>query len=141
MPLAGDRGQLVEQVSHRLGRYPPREPPARPAGYADRVSEYELDPQEVQRQVAEGWQLVDVRTAEERVVSRIGGDRHIPVEELTERADEVDRERAVVFYCRVGHRSGMAAEAFRGSGYDAHNLAGGIEAWEAAGLPVERDDG
>ena len=55
--------------------------------------------------------------------------------------EQVDRERAVVFYCRVGHRSGMAAEAFRGSGYDAHNLAGGIEAWEAAGLPVERDDG
>ena len=105
------------------------------------MSEPGLDPQEVQRQVDGGWQLVDVRTAEERVVSRIGGDRHIPVEELTGRADEVDRERAVVFYCRVGNRSGMAAEAFRGSGYDAHNLEGGIEAWEAAGLPVERGGG
>ena len=105
------------------------------------MSEPELDPQEVQRHVADGWQLVDVRTAEERVVTRIGGDRHIPLEELTDRADEVDRERAVVFYCRVGNRSGMAAEAFRVSGYDAHTLEGGIEAWEAAGLPVERDDG
>jgi rhodanese-related sulfurtransferase len=86
----------------------------------------------------EGWQLVDVREDEERVAVRIGGDRHIAMAELTQRAAEIDQEKPVVFYCRVGNRSGMAADAFRGAGYDAHNLAGGIEAWEAAGLPVER---
>jgi len=105
------------------------------------VSEHELDPREVQRQVAEGWQLVDVRTAEERVVSRIGGDRHIPVEELTERADEVDRERAVVFYCRVGSRSEMAAQAFRASGFEAYSMLGGLARWAQEGRPLSPEGG
>ena len=47
----------------------------------------------------------------------------------------------MLFYCRSGNRSGMAAEAFREAGYDAHNLAGGIEAWAEAGRPLEPEDG
>jgi rhodanese-related sulfurtransferase len=35
----------------------------------------------------------------------------------------------------------MAAHAFRRAGYDAHNLAGGLEAWVAAGLPLEPPEG
>jgi rhodanese-related sulfurtransferase len=103
------------------------------------MSAVELEPQEVSTRLEQGWQLVDVREVDERATVRIGSDRHIVMEELPQRADEIDPKQPVVFYCRTGNRSGMAAEAFRGSGYDAHNLAGGIEAWEAAGLPVERD--
>ena len=102
------------------------------------MEDAELDPQEAAARLSEGWQLVDVREDEERVATRIAGDRHIVMAELTQRAAELDQGTPVVFYCRVGNRSGMAADAFRGAGYDAHNLAGGIEAWEAAGLPVER---
>jgi len=46
----------------------------------------------------------------------------------------------VVFQCRVGNRSAFATEAFRNAGYDAYNLAGGIEAWREAGLPLEPED-
>ena len=35
----------------------------------------------------------------------------------------------------------MATEAFRGAGYDAHNLAGGLLEWAAEGLPLEPADG
>ena len=35
----------------------------------------------------------------------------------------------------------MAAQAFREAGYDAYNLAGGIEAWVAEGQRIEPDDG
>ena len=35
----------------------------------------------------------------------------------------------------------MAAEAFRQAGYDAHHIAGGLEAWAEAGSPLEPDDG
>lgn len=87
-------------------------------------------------------QLVDVRTAEERMAGRIPDDTaHIPFEELLARAGELDRERPVVFYCRVGERSGAAADAFGASGYDARSLAGGIVAWEESGRPLEGEVG
>ncbi len=76
-------------------------------------------------------QLVDVRTQEERDAGRIASDTaHIPFDELLTRAAELDKERPIVFYCRVGERSAAAADAFAASGYDAMSLAGGIVAWE-----------
>jgi rhodanese-related sulfurtransferase len=83
-------------------------------------------------------QLVDVRTQEERDAGRIPSDTaHIPFEELLSRAAELDREKAIVFYCRVGERSAAAADAFAASGYDAVSLAGGIVGWQEDGRPVE----
>ena len=43
--------------------------------------------------------------------------------------------RPVVLICRSGARSGYAAEAFHAEGADVANLAGGMKAWVAAGLP------
>jgi rhodanese-related sulfurtransferase len=87
-------------------------------------------------------QLVDVRTAEERAAGRIPSDSaHIPFEELLARAGELDKERPIVFYCRVGERSAAAADAFAASGYDAASLAGGIVAWQENGRPVEGEIG
>ena len=87
-------------------------------------------------------QLVDVRTTEERDAGRIPSDTaHIPFEELLARAGELDKERPVVFYCRVGERSAAAADAFAASGFDASSLAGGIVAWEESGKAVEGDIG
>ena len=83
-------------------------------------------------------QLVDVRTHEERDAGRIPRDTaHIPFEELLGRAAELDREKAIVFYCRVGERSAAAADAFAASGYDASSLAGGIVAWQESGRALE----
>ena len=86
-------------------------------------------------------QLVDVREQYEWDAGRIAGARHIPVAELTQQADSLDPERPVVFYCRTGARSSMATQAFNASGFDAHNMAGGIVAWDASGLPLEPDAG
>jgi rhodanese-related sulfurtransferase len=83
-------------------------------------------------------QLVDVRTREERDAGRIASDTaHIPFDELLTRAAELDKDRPIVFYCRVGERSAAAADAFSASGYDALSLAGGIVAWEDSGRSVE----
>lgn len=99
----------------------------------------DVDPQDVGARVEAGWQLVDVRTDAERAEVRIAGDVHIAFDQLTARAQEIAADRPVLFYCHVGQRSAVAADAFRASGFDAHTLAGGIEAWEAEGLPVQRD--
>ena len=87
-------------------------------------------------------QLVDVRTPEERDAGRIADDAaHIPFDELQARAGELDRGRPIVFYCRSGDRSAIAADAFAASGFDAATLAGGILAWEESGRPVEGEIG
>ena len=98
------------------------------------------------RQVAElleehRIQLVDVRQTYEHEAGRIAGDRHVELAQLAAEADTLDRDRPIVFYCRSGARSGMATEAFRGAGFDAYNLAGGLLEWAAAGLPLEPDGG
>jgi len=87
-------------------------------------------------------QLVDVRTPEEREAGRIPSDTaHIPFEELHARAAELEKDRPIVFYCRSGDRSAVAAEAFEASGFDAASLAGGILAWKEGGREVTGEVG
>ena len=99
-------------------------------------------PQQVAELMAQGEiQLIDVRQPEEHDAGRIAGDRLVVLSDLAAEVDSIDRERAVVFYCRSGSRSAMAAEAFRGAGFNAHNMLGGLLDWHAAGLPLEPADG
>jgi rhodanese-related sulfurtransferase len=86
-------------------------------------------------------QLIDVREPDEWEAGRIAGARHVPLGQLPVEVDGFDRASQIVFYCRSGSRSAMAAQAFRGAGFDAHNMAGGLLEWEAAGLPLDPADG
>ena len=86
-------------------------------------------------------QLIDVREADEHAAGRIAGGRLIELGRLSGEAATIDRDRPVIFYCRSGARSAMAAQAFSEAGYDAHNMTGGLLEWAAAGLPLEPDDG
>jgi rhodanese-related sulfurtransferase len=86
-------------------------------------------------------QLIDVREPHEHEAGAIAGDRHIAMNQLSEQAASIDPQRPVVFYCRSGARSAMATEAFRAAGFDAHNMAGGLLDWAAAGLPLVPDGG
>jgi rhodanese-related sulfurtransferase len=86
-------------------------------------------------------QLIDVRTAAEADAGRISGDRHIELLELQGQVETIDRDRPVIFYCRSGARSAMAAAAFQHAGFDAHNMSGGLLEWVAQGLPIDPADG
>ena len=97
----------------------------------------QIDP----KQVDENAQLVDVRAEHEWEAGRIRGAVHVPLAELSERVDELDRDRPVVLYCRGGNRSTMATEALSEAGFDAVKLEGGIRAWAEASLPLEPDGG
>jgi rhodanese-related sulfurtransferase len=109
--------------------------------YARKVG-IEYTPRQVSELLQNGQiQLIDVRQAYEHEAGRIAGDRHVELARLPAEAETLDRERPVVFYCRSGARSGMATEAFRGAGFDAYNLDGGLLEWDAAGLPLEPDGG
>jgi rhodanese-related sulfurtransferase len=99
-------------------------------------------PREVSQLLTDGAiQLVDVRQVHEHEAGRIAGGRLIELGNLTAEAHTIDQGRPVVFYCRSGARSAMAAQAFSEAGFDAHNMAGGLLAWDDAGLPLEPDGG
>jgi rhodanese-related sulfurtransferase len=96
---------------------------------------------EAQKLIEDGAQLIDVRADHEWQAGRIPGATHLPLDQLAERAGEVDKERPVVLYCRGGNRSTMAAAALADAGYDAAKLVEGIVGWDEAGLQLDPDDG
>ena len=106
-------------------------------------TDIEVDPERVAGWLEEdlGPQLIDVREAQEREAGHIAGSRHIELATLPAKADTIERDRAVVFYCRVGNRSQMAAEAFRGAGYEAYTMVGGLQRWAREGRALSPDDG
>lgn len=97
----------------------------------------EVSPDDVARRLAAGdAQVVDVREGYEREAGHIEGTTHIELERLASQAATLDRDRPVIFQCRLGARSLMAAQAFRRAGFDAWSMAGGIKAWADEGREV-----
>jgi hydroxyacylglutathione hydrolase/adenylyltransferase/sulfurtransferase len=104
--------------------------------------EIEVTPEHTAEALADGSaQLIDVREPYEREAGHIAGSRHVELQDLAAQADTVDRDRPVIFQCRSGARSLMAAQAFRRAGYDAWSMAGGLEQWVAQGRELEPADG
>jgi rhodanese-related sulfurtransferase len=102
----------------------------------------EIGPERAAEMIKAGEvQLVDVRETYEVEAGRLEGSRHIELERLASQADTLTRDQPVLFYCRLGARSGMAANAFRRAGYQAYSLTGGIQAWVDGGQPIEPEDG
>ena len=101
----------------------------------------EVSRDEAQKLIEDGAQVIDVRTDHEWDVGRIAGATHLPLDELAQRAGEIDKERPVVLYCRGGNRSSMAAAALGDAGYEAVKLTEGIVGWSGDDLPLEPEGG
>jgi rhodanese-related sulfurtransferase len=82
--------------------------------------------------------LLDVREDYEFNNGHVPGAAWIPLGELPNRLDELPKDKTIVAVCRSGNRSGQATELLRQQGFDAHNMQGGMLAWQAAGLEVEK---
>ncbi|WP_407050281.1 rhodanese-like domain-containing protein [Methyloraptor flagellatus] len=83
--------------------------------------------------------LVDVREANEWAQSRVPGAVHAPLSTLAATVASLPADKPIVFYCLSGGRSGRAVDLCRKLGlpHETH-VGGGISAWKAEGLPVER---
>ena len=101
----------------------------------------EIDARTAAEKLAAGAVALDVREDDEWEAGRIAGALHISMRELGHRQDEIPRDRPIVAVCRSGNRSARVTEALVQAGYDAANLAGGMKAWKAAGLPLEPPEG
>jgi rhodanese-related sulfurtransferase len=88
-----------------------------------------------------GATLIDIREADEWKAGHAPMAAHIPMGELGTAAEALSRTSPLIFICRSGRRSDHAVGALVKAGYNAINLAGGMQAWQQAGGPVVRDDG
>ena len=105
-------------------------------------SSLEVTPEQTQNAlVDDSAQLIDVRETYEWDAGRIEGAIHIELQELGANAAKVDSDRPVIFQCRSGARSMMAAQAFRGVGIDAYSMAGGLQRWFEEKRPMTPEDG
>lgn len=85
--------------------------------------------------------MVDVREPHEYSgeLGHIAGSRLVPLASVLDAAHDWPRDEELVIICRSGNRSGRAAQALAAAGFTrVMNLVGGMLAWNAAGLPVER---
>jgi adenylyltransferase/sulfurtransferase len=87
---------------------------------------------ELQQKLTAGGELLvlDVREPFEFEMASIDGSRLIPLAQLGERMDELQKEKEMVVLCKSGMRSAYAVELLQRNGFHkAFNLEGGIDAW------------
>jgi rhodanese-related sulfurtransferase len=89
------------------------------------------------------YQVLDVREPYECEVGLLEGSIIVPLNDLLAGAEQgkLDADRPIAVVCKVGNRSELAAVMLRARGYDAENLEGGLEAWDAEGFPLTAPDG
>jgi rhodanese-related sulfurtransferase len=91
--------------------------------------------------VPAGAWLLDVREDDEWAAGHAPDARHIPLGQLAARAGEIPQGSQVYVICRSGHRSARAAQALNGAGWQAINVAGGMQDWAASGRLMTTDSG
>ncbi len=104
----------------RQGMLDPTEPP------------FEIDVEQLKAWIDEGHDLhiVDVREPHEHAICRIEGSRLVPMRQIPQQIEELDRGTLTVVHCHHGPRSSQVVAYLRQQGFDrATNLGGGIDAW------------
>jgi rhodanese-related sulfurtransferase len=99
-----------------------------------------VDDLDVSNPIPDGYVLLDVREQDEWDAGHAPGAVHIPMGELPTRTDDIP-EGELVVVCRSGGRSARSVAWLNQGGFDAYNLVSGMKGWQAANLPVVRDDG
>lgn len=85
--------------------------------------------------------ILDVRTPAEFAAGHLAGATNIDVEaaDFSDRISGLDKAKHYAVYCRSANRSQVALNIMQGAGFtSAYHLGGGIQAWTAAGYPVEQ---
>jgi sulfur-carrier protein adenylyltransferase/sulfurtransferase len=101
-------------------------------GVRDEGTIPEISPHELKQRMDAGepFELIDVREPFEYEIARIEGAKLIPLGEIAERLDELEREQPIIVHCHSGKRSAQAVRLLQQRGFaKVYNLEGGIDAW------------
>ncbi|MEV0174558.1 metalloregulator ArsR/SmtB family transcription factor [Streptomyces sp. NPDC050803] len=138
--LAGDDVAQLFALLRKVAEHHQAAVPAARDAYLGDDDAVEVTREELHDRVAAGGVVVlDVRPVEEYLAGHIPGAVSIPVDELTERIDELPEESEVVVYCR-GEYCVLAYDAVRlltGRGRRAVRLNDGMLEWRLADMPVD----
>ena len=95
--------------------------------------------QELHAAASQGALVIDVREPHEFAAGRVPESVLVPLATVPARAGDFSRDEPLYVICRTDNRSAVAAEALVAAGFsDVRNVRGGMVAWAAAGLPIER---
>jgi sulfur-carrier protein adenylyltransferase/sulfurtransferase len=128
-PVCGEHPTVTELIDYdRFCGFSPEQPMNQGQGPA------ELTPTELKQRLdaGESFTLIDVREPFEWDISNLEpyGARLLPLDEVVERASELDPSQNIVLYCRSGARSAGAIRQLQRQGFEKlWNLKGGINAW------------
>ncbi|MFN4311990.1 MAG: rhodanese-like domain-containing protein [Ferrovibrio sp.] len=97
-----------------------------------------IDPQTLQQRLQAGEVvLIDIREPSEYAREHIHGARLVPLNAIDTHDFDAERNKVAVFTCRSGNRTAMNASRLLAKGFrEAYVLAGGLDGWKKAGLPV-----
>lgn len=98
-----------------------------------------ISPTDALAKLGEGVLLIDVREPSElKADGKVAAAKNIPLGQVSADRLPQDLETPIMFMCRSGARSGMAASKAKGLGYtQVFNVAGGIMGWKASGTPLK----
>lgn len=100
-----------------------------------------LQPQEAIRLMNQGAQVLDLRGAEAFAAGHVAGARNFSAEQLAQAGDTLKKykEKPVIVYCDSGTQGAAAVKRLHGLGFtQVFNLRGGVAAWRAESLPLQR---
>src|SRR5213594_881480 len=120
-PVCGENPTIVSPIDYEQF-----------CGMLDEGGIQEMSPHELKRKIDAGepFELIDVRELFEYEIARIDGAKLIPLGEISERTEELQREQPIVVHCHSGTRSAQAVRLLQQRGFsNVYNLEGGIDAW------------
>lgn len=99
---------------------------------------HELSPQQAQSELAKGVLLLDVREKDEYTRSHIAASLWVPLGNLSSWVQNLPQDRLIIVVCQDGVRAARGRDFLIANGFsNVKSLSGGIDAWVAAGYPVE----
>jgi molybdopterin/thiamine biosynthesis adenylyltransferase/rhodanese-related sulfurtransferase len=130
-PVCGDKPTITAPIDYEgFCGLPSPHTPNMSTENKDAVPEMTVQDLQSLRESGAPFTLLDVRESFERDIATIDGAEHIPLGELSERMDELSRDKKLVVHCKSGGRSAKAVGLLRDAGFeDVWNVTGGINAW------------
>jgi len=126
-PVCGDHPTVTKLIDYQQFCGIPKPQPEAPM----QGDEGDIDPAEVKAKIDRGdnFVLIDVREPHEFQICRIPTAKLIPLGQLPQHLNELDRDIDIVAHCKSGMRSAKAVDLLKKNGFRARNMKGGILAW------------
>lgn len=121
-PVCGDKPTIAAPIDYEAFCGLKEKP-------ANMIPEITVEELKAKLDKKEKFVLLDVREPHEYEVAKIPGSTLIPLGDLPKRAGELDKAAKLIVHCKMGGRSARAVQLLRAQGFDATNVAGGINAW------------